>query len=332
MEKKALVLSLFGVSAGAVAAVGVGVGPSHVAAVLPVAVQSVFVPAAPPPVPPAPPAYAVDAGVAAALAEWNSLRQSDSYPFSSYASFLQRHRGWPGETALRKTAEKAINPDASPAGEVVNFFRTFPPLTNIGQAKLAYALFATGRPDEAREAARLAWTGGVLPTADESRILTYFSGGLKPADHDSRIAALLAAGRVQDAQRNLPLASAARRPVFEAEIALQTNAADIGTKLAAVPAGTETDAGFLRDKANWLRNGGQANAARQLLAGRPPLTVRPADAEPWFETMLILAREADHDRQPSIAYGIAAKLDDAYPAGTDVSDRPYGERDAYTSL
>ncbi|MEA3002387.1 MAG: soluble lytic murein transglycosylase, partial [Sphingomonadales bacterium] len=42
--------------------------------------------------------------------------------------------------------------------------------------------------------------------------------------------------------------------------------------------------------------------------------------------------EADHDRQPSIAYGIAAKLDDAYPAGTDVSDRPYGERDAYTSL
>jgi soluble lytic murein transglycosylase len=332
MEKKALLLSLFGMSAGAVAAVGVGVGPSHVAAVLPVAVQSVFVPAAPPPAPSPPPAYAVDAGVAAALAEWNSLRQSDSYPFSSYASFLQRHRGWPGETALRKTAEKAINPDASPAGEVVNFFRTFPPLTNVGQAKLAYALFATGRPDEAREAARQAWTGGVLPTADESRILTYFSGGLKPADHDSRIAALLAAGRVQDAQRNLPLASAARRPVFEAEIALQTNAADIGTKLAAVPAGTETDAGFLRDKANWLRNGGQANAARQLLAGRPPLTVRPADPEPWFETMLILAREADHDRQASIAYGIAAKLDDAYPAGTDVSDRPYGERDAYTSL
>jgi soluble lytic murein transglycosylase len=332
MQKKALFLSLLGVSAGAVAAVGASVAPLHVAAVLPAAMQSVFTPAPSPPAPPPSPAYSIDPALGAALAEWNSLRQSDAYPFSSYASFLQRHRGWPGETALRKMAEKAINPDSSPAGQIVSFFKTFPPLTNIGQAKLAYALFATGRADEAREAARLAWTGGPLPTADESRILTYFSGGLKPEDHDARIAALLAAGRAADAARNLPLASPARRPVFEAEIALQTNAPDIGTRLTAVPAGTETDAGFLRDKADWLRRGGQALAARQLLAGRPPLTVRPADAEPWFETMLTLAREADHDRQYSTAYGIASKLDDAYPAGTDVSDRPYGERDAYTSL
>jgi soluble lytic murein transglycosylase len=330
MQRKALFLSLFGASAGAVAAVGT-MGPSHVAAILPATVQGAFTPA-PPPAPPPAPSYSIDPSLASALAEWNSLRQSDNYPFSSYASFLLRHRGWPGETAMRKTAEKAINPDTSPASQVVSFFQAFPPLTNIGQAKLAYALFTTGRADEAREAARQAWIGGPLPTADESRILTYFSGGLKPEDHDARIAALLAAGKAQDAVRNLPLASPARRPVFEAEIALQTNAPDVGTKLAAVPVGAETDAGYLRDKANWLRNGGQANAARQLLAGRGPLTVRPADPEPWFATMLTIAREADHDKQWMAAYGIASKLDDAYPAGTDVSDRPYGERDAYTSL
>jgi soluble lytic murein transglycosylase len=334
MQKKALLLSLFGVSVGAVAAAGAAVVPSHVAAILPGAVQAVFTPAPQPQLPPPPPtpSYSVDPGLAAALAEWNSLRQSDNYPFTSYASFLLRHHGWPGETAMRKTAEKAINPDTSPASEVVSFFRTFPPLTNVGQARLAYALFATGRADEAREAARQAWIGGALPSADESRILTYFSGGLKPEDHDARIAALLAAHKAQDAQRNLPLASPVRRPVFEAEIALQANAPDIGAKLAAVPVSAETDAGYLADKANWLRNGGQANAARQLLAGRAPLTVRPADAQPWLETNLTIAREADHDRQWSIAYAIASKLDDAYPAGTDVSIRPYGERDAYTSL
>src|SRR5206468_5821704 len=83
---------------------------------------------------------------------------------------------------------------------------------------------------------------------------------------------------------------------------------------------------------NWLRNGAQGNAARAVLAGRPPLTVPPADPQPWFETMLTLAREAEHDRQYATAYGIASKLDDAYPTGTDVSVRPYGERDAYTSL
>ncbi len=36
--------------------------------------------------------------------------------------------------------------------------------------------------------------------------------------------------------------------------------------------------------------------------------------------------------QWSTAYGIASQLDDAYPAGTDVSGRSYGERDEYTNL
>jgi soluble lytic murein transglycosylase len=332
MQKKALVLSLLGVSAGAMAATVAAVAPSRVAAVLPAAVQSVFTPAPQASAPPAALSYAVDPTVAPAIAEWNSLRQSDSYPFSSYANFLISHPGWPGEAAMRKTAEKAINPDTSPAAEVVSFFRIFPPLTNVGQAKLAYALFATGRPDEARAAAKLAWTGGALPTADESRILTYFSAALTPEDHDARIAALLAANRTQDAVRNLPLASPARRPVFEAEIAMQTNAPDVSTKMGALPPSAETDAGYLRDKANWLRNGMQALAARQLLANRATLTVRPADPQPWFETLATLARDAAHDGQWATAYGIASKMDDAYPSGTDVSDRPYGERDAYTSL
>jgi soluble lytic murein transglycosylase len=332
MQKKALLLSLLGISAGAMAAVAANIVPARVATLLPAAVQGAFNPTQPTYAPPPPPAYAVDPAIASAIAEWNSLRQSDSYPFTSYASFLLRHPGWPGEAAMRKAAERAINPDISPASEVISFFRTFPPLTNVGEARLAYALFATGRPDEAREAARRAWIGGPLPTSDESRILTAFSAGLKPEDHDARIAALLAAGKPQDALRNLPLASPARRPVFEAEIAFQTNAADAGARMAAVPAGAQSDAGYLRDEANWLRRGSQAMAARQLLANRGALTVRPADPEPWFETLALLARDADHDGQYATAYGIAARMDDAYPAGTDVSDRPYGERDAYTSL
>ena len=48
--------------------------------------------------------------------------------------------------------------------------------------------------------------------------------------------------------------------------------------------------------------------------------------------MLTLARGAANDAQWSIAYQIASQVDDAYPAGTDVSARPYGERDDYTSL
>lgn len=332
MQKKALVLSLLGVSAMSVAAVATGVRPAHVAKILPAAMQSAVQPPAPPQVQPRPaPAYSpVSAAVAADIARWNSLRQTDGLPFSAYASFLISHRGWPGETAMRKTAEKA-NADGGAAFEVIGFFSAFPPLTPAGHARHAFALQASGRGNEALEAARKAWTGGVLPPTDEARILSQLGGRLTGADHDARLEALLGNGDTQSAARQLPLASAQRQALYSTRLALQTRASDAASRLAAL--GTvEGDPGLLMDRANWLRAGGQSLAARQLMAQPHRLSRPPANAEKWFETMVTLARGAANDAQWSTAYGIASQLDDAYPAGTDVSARPYGERDEYTNL
>jgi soluble lytic murein transglycosylase len=88
----------------------------------------------------------------------------------------------------------------------------------------------------------------------------------------------------------------------------------------------------LRDRANYLRARGDSVAARQLLAQPYRLSVKPGNAEKFFETLLVNARGAAEDGQWSNAYGIASQIDEAYPAGTDVSNRSYGERDEYTSL
>ncbi|HEX6375418.1 MAG TPA: lytic transglycosylase domain-containing protein, partial [Allosphingosinicella sp.] len=332
MQKKALILSLLGVSAMSAAAVAAGVRPVQVAKILPAAVQGTVAPVPPQAQPPRPaPAYSpVPPAVSANLARWNSLRQTDSLPFSSYASFLMSHRGWPGETAMRRTAEKA-NADGGAAYEVIGFFRAFPPLTPAGHARLAFALSASGRGDEALEAARKAWTGGVLPPTDEARILGQFGGRLSSADHDSRMEALLGNRDTQSAARTLPLVSAQRQALYDTRLALQTRAADAASRLAAL--GTvEGDAGLLVDRANWLRNSGQSLAARQLMAQPHRLNRPPTNAEKWFETMMTLAKGAANDAQWSTAYQIASQLDDAYPAGTDVSARPYAERDEYTNL
>jgi soluble lytic murein transglycosylase len=120
--------------------------------------------------------------------------------------------------------------------------------------------------------------------------------------------------------------------LFETRLALRTRASDASLRLSQLGSGFDGDSGLLMDRANWLRNTGNALAARQLLAQRPTLTTRPANPEKWLETLLTLAREAGNDRQWSTAYDIASKLEDVYPPGTDISDRPYGERDDYTSL
>ncbi|WP_225421047.1 lytic transglycosylase domain-containing protein [Sphingomonas parva] len=323
-------MSLLGASAAAIGAVASGVPALKPAPVLPVAAQSVATqPVVPPALPQAPVRQSAPSAIETAIARWNGLRQSDNHPFSSYASFLISYPGWPGEAAMRRNAEKAIN-DATSPSEVLSYFRLRPPTSNTGHAKMAFALLASGQPDQARDAARRAWTGGSLVQADETRLLGLFGAALTPADHDARLDALLGEGAIQSAQRAIGFASPAQRPLYEARLALQTKAPDAAARVAGL-SGFEGNAGLIQDRANYLRATGNSLAARQLLANAR-ITDRPANPETWFETLLTNARGAANDNQWSTAYDIASRIDDAYPAGTDVSLRSYGERDAYTSL
>ena len=269
--------------------------------------------------------------IATSIARWNSLRQSDNLPFTAYASFLLSHRGWPGETAMRRTAERQIEAGAA-ASEVVRFFTEFPPLTPAGHAGHAFALLATGRNGEAVAAARAAWTGGVLPQTAEQRLISTFGSALTSQDHDRRMDVLLGNGDTQSAQRSLMWSSPAKRPLFEARLAMQTRAGDAAARAAAVGAAGASDPGFLIDRGNWLRNSGDPGGARHWLARPRRLSSPPAKAEKFLDSMVSRARAAAADRQWSTAFQIASQVDDIFPAGTDVSQRAFGERDEYTNL
>ncbi len=327
MHKKAAILFLFGGSVAALAAGSVGKidrptpAPEVQQASL-VPVGAVFQSASTP----------TSSAIASSVARWNSLRQSDSQAFSAYAGFLTSYRGWPGETALRRAAERQIDPNRDSPAEVIRYFSVQPPLTPAGHARYAFALQASGRMDEARSAARAAWVAGVLPTADEQRLISTFGGALAPADHDRRMDVLLGNGDTQSAQRTLGLASAGRRPIYEARLALQNRAGDASTRLAALGASANGDPGLLIDRANWLRSRGDPLAARQLLAQPQRLTSHPIAPAKHMETMVAMARGAANDRQWTLAYEIASQLAPLYPAGTDVSRQSFAERDEYTNL
>lgn len=276
---------------------------------------------------------ASDSGVAAAISQWRTLQQSDGLGFSAYASFITTNPGWPGEDRMRRLAESGINPDSYDPAQVVAFFTRFPARTSVGKARHAIALTQVGRMDEARAAARAAWTSGPLSPTDEARMLGLFGSTLTPADHDQRADALLWAGDVAAAERMLGYVPAARRPVYEARVAFRRKAATAPALMqAAEAAGAASDAGFIADKALWLRDTGNWIAARQLLANRAPAVFRPTNVEKWYELLLGQARAAANDSQWSFAWGIASKIDDAYAPGTDVRERPIGERDDFTSL
>lgn len=285
------------------------------------------------PTQPAAPQAPYNAGdpVVSALQQWSALRQSDSLPFDSYASFLVAHPGWPGEAAMRRSAERVLLPDQVSASRVLAFFDKYPPLTNTGQARYAEALLAVGRRGDALAAARKAWTSGSLSTADETLVLGRFGANFTPADQDERMDRLLWAGKTTAAQRQLALVSPGRRALFTARYALRTNAPDAQVLADALPALEQSDAGFVADKAIWLRSASQS-AATSWLAQPRRLSGLPVEVERWFELLLSTAKTAAAAGDTRSALQIAKLVDETYPSGTIVRDRPIGERDDYTSL
>ena len=272
-----------------------------------------------------------DVGILADVDEWKRLQQSDGLGFAAYSRFIMRHPGWPGESRMRGLAEQGITA-LTPANEIVAFFSAFPPRTATGGARHALALEAIGRSGEARVAARNAWRMGGMSPEDEALLLGQFAASLSTYDHDTHADAALWVRNAYSAERALPYVSPHAQPIVAARIAMQRNATNAAALMQAVEVRGSSHAGYIADKAQWLAASGNTLLARELLAGRPALTTRPANVEKWYELLLSHARAAAKDGQNALAYSIASRIDDAYPSGTDVSERPLGERDDYTSL
>ncbi|HET9335034.1 MAG TPA: transglycosylase SLT domain-containing protein [Sphingomicrobium sp.] len=266
-----------------------------------------------------------------ALADWRRLRQSEGYAFADYARFLNANPGWPGESGLRRSAEKQMRPGEQP-NAVLTFFRSDEPTTGNGWARLAEANLALGRTAEALAAAKGAWLSSDLSQYDEQLIFSRFGSQLTAADHDRRIDSLLFDKRASDAYRMLPYTTPTRRGAFGARIAMQSRSADADQRYQAVIGQVTSDAGLMMDRARYLRDRGYEQAARDLFARSHNFTYKPTDPDRFLDMMVLLSKAASGDRQWQTAYNIARQVDDAFAPGADISLKSYGIRDKYTTL
>ena len=266
-----------------------------------------------------------------ALADWRRLRGRDGYAFADYARFVSSNPGWPGESGIRRSAEKAMRPGENPV-TVLAFYRASEPQSGNGWARLADAYAATGKAVEALAAARGAWTSGDLSQHDEQLIFSRFGRQLTADDHDKRVDALLFEKKASDAYRTLPWSSPTRRSAFQARIAMHARQADAEQRYQAVIGQVTSDAGLMMDRARYLRDSGHEQAARDLFARQHSFSYKPADPERFLEMMAILSKAAAGDRQWQTVYNIGRQLDDLFAPGADISLKSYGIRDNYTTV
>ena len=268
------------------------------------------------------PAYSpVSASVASDLARWNSLRQSDSLPFSSYASFLTRAIA--AGRARRRCAGPPNRPipTAAPPVEVIGFFSAFPPLTPAGHARHAFALRASAEATRPRGGGAQGLDRRACCRAtDEAPAARPVRRPLDAADHDKRMEALLGNGDTPERAAPLPLASPQRRRAVRRRLALQTRAPDAAAPARRARTGVDGDPGLLMDRANWLRDTNQS-------ARRPPAAGPAAPACPAAGQCREMVRDpADSWRAAPPTTAMVDRLSDRVAARRRLSRRDRRQR------
>jgi soluble lytic murein transglycosylase len=259
--------------------------------------------------------------MASEIARWQQLTATPNLSFNDYAGFLLRNPGFPQSDQLRGYAEGRLREEFVPPSQLVAFFDTYEPVTNFARAHYALALAAD--PEKARRVAREAWIGGEMSETAEAAILAMHGNAFTLADHDARMDALLWQRQPAAARRQYLRVSPARAPVFAARLAI----IDGGDGFTTDPL-AQADPGYLYNRSRELRLEGRQSEAIDLNASHPPLTALPFDPTAWVEEQLTIARLADARR----AVAIAARIDEAFQPGADISGMAYKLRDDYTSL
>ncbi len=264
--------------------------------------------------------------MAQAISQWEYLRETDNLGFAQYANFITAYPGFPQQDRLQQRAEKALDNDPVGPETLVAFFDRNPPLTNGAKARYALALATRNRP-EAAAIAREAWRGGTMSGPAEAYLQGLYGSQFTAEDHDARMDALLWQGDAEAAVRQINNVTPAMREMAMARLALVRGETPSAAGLS-VPAGALADPGYVFNLTRHYRSSSNMPRAVNLLATRASFAETPHDPETFLTEMLRVARGAG--TQPAVQ--IAAKADDLFPAGTDISKQSYRIRDDWTSL
>ncbi|MGH1477162.1 MAG: transglycosylase SLT domain-containing protein [Geminicoccales bacterium] len=223
--------------------------------------------------------------------------------FDDLARFILDSPNWPKIEELQALAESRLT-DSADQELTIQLFEDREPLTTRGRIRLAEALFAADRDEEAVQQIKRAWKRGDYTSIEEKSFLTRHQRHLSRYDHETRLENLLWDRSWAAIKRMLPRVSNDRQKLAKARLALQQRARGVDGAIAAVPAAFTDDPGLAYDRTRWRRQKGKHQDARTLLLDPPENLGRPDRW--WFERSYQIRRAIDR-REFETAYKLASR-------------------------
>jgi len=242
-------------------------------------------------------AYAASDGeVLADYARWEQLSDPSAVIFFDEGyRFLKRRADWPRQNVIRIKTEAAAMRESPSEGTLLQFCREFPPIS--GRGMVACARAGAGGIKEVAQG----WKQGDFDADEEQMILARYGSQLSQDDHRKRLSRLLFEEKIKPAQRGLSLVSGAYRKLYEARIALITNAGNANVLVNNLPSNMQANPGLMFDRIKWRHKRGMEEGVAELFAAAPP---NPPHADIWYSLRMQYARKALEKRHYGRAIAI----------------------------
>lgn len=245
----------------------------------------------------------VDDRDAADVVTWIRLRQGEG-DLPEYFDFLARNPDWPGLPYLIRQGERNLE-ETTPAATVIAYFEGQLPQTGWGSLRLAAALWALDRRDEAMAEAIRAWTTMSLSEAEHDQFMVDWPRTLR-SHHEARLDHLLWENEATQARRMYSLVSDGWERLAEARLRLRARAAGVDAAIEAIPAALRNDPGLAYERFVWRMREGLTDSAAALIRDRSTSAASLGRPSEWANRRRSLARDLMGDGDFQAAYDIAA--------------------------
>lgn len=240
--------------------------------------------------------------LAVTLVRWMWLTAPESNaPFETIAAFIADKPDWPSQSILRRRAEEALTATVSDE-RVLAWFEGHTPISVDGEMRLAAALLATGKKDEAQKIIRRAWVNGNFGSVQERQFYRKFRTLLTRDDHVQRLDRLTWQAKTSPVRRMYRRVSKEFRALSEARLALRRMQGGVDGAINRVPNHLKTHPGLVYERLRWRRRKGRDLEARALLEDPPEDLIEP---NRWWRERAILSRRALQDGHITEAYKLA---------------------------
>lgn len=244
--------------------------------------------------------------------QWYYLTQSnDVMDADELMEFNKDHPEMPQRDKLLLRTELALIANNHGSQELASWFAKHPPITAHGELKLAEI---NNKVDV--DTVMAAWIEGNFTDLEYRRLVTTYNTAIDTKAFAARVNRLLWDNKPSDAKELLVRLSSDQQALAMARIALQTNAGDASSKIAAVPKALQSDEGLQFDRLSWRINREDMKGAEEILLKHDGKNAKyPVK---WWPMRKRVIREALNDKR----YTVASKLANGHGlAGKDKTTR-----------